>query len=342
MTGVTSLTSLEPQHAFIYTSGTLTDLGTLGGTDSLGLAINAAGVMTGSANLQGDVSHHAFLYSSGKMSDLGTLGGANSSGAAINLAGVVVGESDIAGDTATHAFMFTAGTWTDLGTLGGTNSSALAINDNAQVCRQSGCRRWQRPCLPWSNGVLSDLNAVVDPASLPTGVFLVSAMGINGRGAIVANASDGNAYLLAPIAFSPSSLAFGNQAIGTTAGRAITVSNTGAVPITISSILAPSVFTQANDCPTVIQPQASCTIDVTFAPQGPDAQNGSLVAVSDAISIPLAVTGMGVNSPTGGGGSVDLGMLHVLSALAALRGVLGGLLLRRREDFARRAAPCSE
>ena len=70
----------------------MTDLGTLGGMYSHGLAINTAGQVTGDASVAGEVSDHAFRSDGTTMTDLGTLGGANSSfGFAINTAGQVTG-----------------------------------------------------------------------------------------------------------------------------------------------------------------------------------------------------------------------------------------------------------
>ena len=54
------------------------DLGTLGGTDSDGTAINDAGQVTGTSTLTGDFTtqtQHAFLWDGATMRDLGTLGG---------------------------------------------------------------------------------------------------------------------------------------------------------------------------------------------------------------------------------------------------------------------------
>src|SRR5215472_15567820 len=54
-------------------SCSLIDLGTLGGTQSQGNALNHHGQVTGYAYTT--VQSHAFLYSNGTMLDLGTLGG---------------------------------------------------------------------------------------------------------------------------------------------------------------------------------------------------------------------------------------------------------------------------
>ena len=50
------------------------DLGTLGGSDSFGVAINASGQVTGHADTAGGAAH-AFLWDGTTMLDLGTLGG---------------------------------------------------------------------------------------------------------------------------------------------------------------------------------------------------------------------------------------------------------------------------
>jgi probable HAF family extracellular repeat protein len=91
-------------HAFLYSEGKMSDLGTLpGGVVSVGYAINTGGnherrvhgdsiQVTGYSGTQD--GNHAFLYSNGAMSDLGTLpnlGTQNSysTGIAINVSGQV-------------------------------------------------------------------------------------------------------------------------------------------------------------------------------------------------------------------------------------------------------------
>ena len=57
------------------TNYTATPLGTLGGTNSEGHAINSSGQVTGVSLTTGDAAYRAFLYSGGSMINLGTLGG---------------------------------------------------------------------------------------------------------------------------------------------------------------------------------------------------------------------------------------------------------------------------
>src|SRR6266568_6225042 len=116
------------QRAFGSTNGTLFDLGTLGGTTSVGQGINASGLVVGDSSLPGDTEFHAFVFSGATMFDLGTLGGPVSSAFAINDLGQVTGYSYTSFTTLDyHAFLFSGGNMRDLGTLGGSFSFGSAI-----------------------------------------------------------------------------------------------------------------------------------------------------------------------------------------------------------------------
>jgi probable HAF family extracellular repeat protein len=78
------------QHAFLYTHGIVRDLGTLGGSYSVGIAVNDSSEVTGSSRPSDSNSdEHAFLHNGVFMDDLGTLGGAISQGVGINASGEV-------------------------------------------------------------------------------------------------------------------------------------------------------------------------------------------------------------------------------------------------------------
>jgi probable HAF family extracellular repeat protein len=100
VTGIAARADGE-RHAFIYSAAKMTDLGTLGGTLSIGYAINDSNQVTGEAAIAGGV-FHAFVYANGQMVDLdpaieslgfGTV--IESVGFDINSAGQVIGRLSV-------------------------------------------------------------------------------------------------------------------------------------------------------------------------------------------------------------------------------------------------------
>lgn len=118
---------------------TVTDLGTLGGTETVAIAINASGQITGGSTTASG-AYHAFLYFNGKMTDLGTLGGPSSQGQSINKLGTVAGYAQLPpgplGGYPPHpislynAFTDANGKMTGIGATGGVG---YAINDLDEV-----------------------------------------------------------------------------------------------------------------------------------------------------------------------------------------------------------------
>ena len=85
---------------------TVTDHGTVGGSFSTAVAINADGQVVGNSNTAGGQSHAFSWTEAGGMVDLGTLGGNYSEGNAVNAKGYVVGESSTADDAEFHATLW--------------------------------------------------------------------------------------------------------------------------------------------------------------------------------------------------------------------------------------------
>jgi probable HAF family extracellular repeat protein len=118
-------------RAFLWENGVWTQLGTLGGSHSHGLAVNSLGHVVGySFCSEGPTSYaHAFLYDGTVMTDLGTLAGTDSASYGINDTGQIVGFSEAA-DGKGHAVLWSGGL-VDLGLYA--PSVATAINDKGQV-----------------------------------------------------------------------------------------------------------------------------------------------------------------------------------------------------------------
>jgi probable HAF family extracellular repeat protein len=85
-------TPSQDAHAFRYDGKGLTDLGTLGGSSSIGRGIGPGGHVVGDAYLAGNAGPHAFFHNGTAMADLGTLGGSVSGALTINAANTIVGE----------------------------------------------------------------------------------------------------------------------------------------------------------------------------------------------------------------------------------------------------------
>jgi len=155
-------------HAFLYSNGTTTDLGTQVGSSSFAHGINNSGELVGYTNLWGP--YHAFLYSDGTMTDLGTLGGSSSHANGINNNGQVVGYATIT-DGLAHAFLYSNGTLTDLGTLdGGYVSYAYAINESGQIVGHASASPDTPHAFLYSNGEMTDLGTLGGSRSFARGI----------------------------------------------------------------------------------------------------------------------------------------------------------------------------
>ncbi|HWA84179.1 MAG TPA: PEP-CTERM sorting domain-containing protein [Fimbriimonadaceae bacterium] len=119
-------------HAFLYSGGVLTDLGSFGGHDTVASAINDAGQIVGITETA-QQAQRAFLYEAGVMHDLGTLGGGNSGARAINSQGMVTGFAWTGGEPSDLAFRYSNGVMTGTGNLNGDSNEGTGINDAGVV-----------------------------------------------------------------------------------------------------------------------------------------------------------------------------------------------------------------
>ena len=160
--------------AFLYSNGTMHNLGTYGSTTtSSAESINNAGQVAGASDSPEIVGSntYAFIYLNGTFTNLGTLGGnpTNTAPFAINNSGKVVGYSTVSNGI-THAFIDSNGSITDIGTLAVNNfSEATAVNDIGQVVGEAGTNSSIDAFL-YSGGKMTNLGTLGGNFAVPTGI----------------------------------------------------------------------------------------------------------------------------------------------------------------------------
>jgi probable HAF family extracellular repeat protein len=154
-------------HAFRWQAGSLLDLGTLGGPDSLAFYINERGEVAGLSYINSIINPvtgipdvHPFLWKDGRMIDLGSLGGGFGFPNAVNNRSEVVGGSNVADDQTGHPFLWRRGVMIDLGTLGGAGGVANWINDSGQVVGTADLPDQTHHAFVWQAGKMIDVGTV--------------------------------------------------------------------------------------------------------------------------------------------------------------------------------------
>lgn len=164
-------------------SYTVTDLGTLGGSESRAFGINQSGRVVGESDISASPEpENPFSWTNGTLTDIGTFGSGSGAAHSVNDVGLAVGAADTV-SSQTHSFI-----WSDIfgkrdiGTLlGGNFAIALDINNANQVVGQSdigGAGNIQDRAFLWDN-----TNGMQEIATL--GGASNAALGINDTGQIV-------------------------------------------------------------------------------------------------------------------------------------------------------------
>jgi len=101
------------------------------------------------------------------------------------------------------------------------------------------------------------------------------------------------------IGFYPDTLSFGTQAVGTTsAAQPVVFTNHEPIALTIGSIVASGDYIQNNNCGATLQPNTSCTINVSFRPTASGLRSGALTVTDNGPGSPrvASLTGLGMQT----------------------------------------------
>ena len=148
---------------------------------------------------------------------------------------------------------------------------------------------------------------------LPVSMLLVCLLGFGCGGAVTAASPGGgtttdesssnlaSANSPAPLTtLSPGAIAFGSQMLNTAGvAQTITLTNTGAAALSISSALVSGDFAQTNNCSATLAANSSCTFTITFTPTATGARTGALTIADNASGSPQSVTLSGTGTAPG-------------------------------------------
>jgi hypothetical protein len=133
---------------------------------------------------------------------------------------------------------------------------------------------------PSAVGTRTGSITIVDSAASSPQMLALSGTGVSGE----------------VVTMSPAALVFGSQTVGTTsAAQSFTITNSGALTVTLLSITAGGDFAQTNTCGGTLAAGASCTVNVTYTPSATGSGVGAVTIVDDAPGSPHTVilTGSG-------------------------------------------------
>ena len=194
LTGETGNFPGDTSRAFLYANGTWTTIGTFGGDQGIGYAVNDSGTVVGDTALpqppdspRGQLA--PFVYAHGAFQDIDQPGITVGTVQDVNNAGMIVGSAFFSDTGLGQAFVYADGRFTD---LGGSPGMGMAINDTGGIVGRLF------PTSPTSDlthgfvftaGHLRDLNELV---ALEPGWTVTDATDINDAGQILATVCPGS------------------------------------------------------------------------------------------------------------------------------------------------------
>ena len=217
--------SANPHEAFVYAHGTMTGLGTLGGSESMAFGINSSGQIVGSSFTSSNAAIHAFLYSNGTMSDLGVPGGLSDSRAVgISDSGLVAGTAytaysldgtlEFVPTASGKLFLYSNGTATLPNTAPVTAVRVTAVSTDGRVAG-AGLRGLASGPILYENGSITALGDWTEEATWLGVTTSDEARGVNSSGEAVGVTGGSSPY---PFVYAGGTLADLNSLIAQGSG----------------------------------------------------------------------------------------------------------------------------
>src|SRR5579871_3791849 len=180
--------------------------------------------------------------------------------------------------------------------VSGTNATEFALGSGGS-CQSGTSLQINASCtvsLTFTPGALGSRAASLDIASNASGS--PAHVALSGTGVTATVAAPG-------VSGAPNPVAFGNVTVGAnSAARTVTLTNTGTATLSMTSVgVTGTGFVQGTStCGSSLAPNATCTVDVSFAPTASGAASGVLGIASNAPGSPYAVmlTGNGTDGTT--------------------------------------------
>ena len=188
-------------------------------------------------------------------------------------------------------------------TLSNTGNAALSITSLALTGTNAGDFAQTNTC---GNSVAAGANCTISVTFKP------SASGSRTASVSITDSASGSPQTVSlsgtgtagVVSLSATSLAFGNQSVGTTStAQSLTLSNTGNAALSITSLALTGTnagdFAQTNTCGSSVAAGSSCTISVTFTPSASGSRTASVSITDNASGSPQTVSLSGTGAGTG-------------------------------------------
>ena len=190
-------------------------------------------------------------------------------------------------------------------TLTNTGAVALKVTSITMSGANAGEFSQTNNCSTVQPATTCTINVTFNPTAAGTASASVLVADNAGSGSQTIALSGTGVAATGPVAtFSPTSLTFPSQTVGTSSSQTpITLTNTGAVALKVTSITMSganaSEFSQTNTC-TTVQPTQTCSIKVTFTPIAAGTASASVLVADNAGSgsQTVALSGTGATSPS--------------------------------------------